>query len=691
MSKLFKKKVLDEQTNQSKVKKEIKRRGILMKLLVSILVPLIIILMIINVAMNLEIKSTVNNLNENYISAETENAQEEIEKFFLEKEGLLNGVLSNTEVVDGIDAWKSDSFAKSSTKKLISKNLENIQATDPDIIMLSFVVSLKSNAVIGHDGTYYSSKDLDITTRDWYKTAMAAKATAITGAYEDTVTGELVVTMISPVMVDGEMVGLAGLDLSMEQISKALSTIKIGKSGYVVVFDQEKNCVYHPNNEVILKNVKDMECYKELADSIMSETAVKNITVECGGEKTKVTTTLIPKFNYTVMAAISEEEFFEVSNSIGWKVTVFFAITAILISIVVVVIGRRLTGGVKKLSGISHELAAGNLNVEVDYESGDEIGDLAKDIKAIVARLQEYIVYIDEITSSLGMMGKGDFTFELVRTYDGEFAKVKAALLEVRDTISETLYEVITTAEQVDSGANQVAQGAQAQAQGATEQASSIEELAATLAEVTNQINDTTVNIEETKNETELAVSELNIGAEKMREMLQAMEDISNNSMEIEKIIKNIEDIAFQTNILALNAAVEAARAGEAGKGFAVVADEVRNLAGKTADASKMTAGLIEKAMVAVQNGTAIADDTANSFRSINEKVNNVAEKTEKIAKNAIEQDNAIAQTNLGVEQISSVVQTNSATAEESAAASEELSGQSNALKTLVQQFKLNK
>lgn len=691
MPKLFKKKVSEEQADPPKGEKKITKRGILMKLLVAILVPLILVLIIVNVAMNHEVKSTVNNLNENYISAETGRAEGEIEKFFFAKEGLLDGVLGNTDIVQGVDSWKNDSFAKTSSKKVIAKNLENIQATDPDTIMLSFVVSLKANAVIGHDGTYYSSKDLDIKTRAWYETAMKAKGTAITGAYEDTVTGNLVVTMISPIMVDGEMVGLAGLDLSMEQISKALSNIKIGQNGYMVVFDQEKDCVYHPNSDLILKNVNDMDYGDDLIKKINDDKEIENMLVESGGEKLNVTSQVIPKFNYTAMAVITEDEFFQASNSIGREVTIYFILLIVLVTIIVAFIGKHLTRGVKKLSSISSELAAGNLNVEVDYESGDEIGDLAKDIKAIVGRLQEYIVYIDEITASLGKMGKGDFTFELVQSYEGEFAKVKAALLEVRDTISDTLYEVITTADQVDSGANQVAQGAQAQAQGATEQASSIQELAATLTEVTNQINDTTIHIEETKKETEQAVSELNIGTGKMEEMLKAMEDISNNSMEIEKIIKNIEDIAFQTNILALNAAVEAARAGEAGKGFAVVADEVRNLAGKTADASKMTAGLIEKAMVAVQNGTEIADDTANSFKSINEKVNNVAEKTEKIAKNAVEQDNAIVQTNLGVEQISSVVQTNSATAEESAAASEELSGQSNALKMLVQQFKLNK
>ena len=178
-------------------------------------------------------------------------------------------------------------------------------------------------------------------------------------------------------------------------------------------------------------------------------------------------------------------------------------------------------------------------------------------------------------------------------------------------------------------------------------------------------------------------------GEEKMKAMLGAMEDISNNSKEVEKIIKEIEDIAFQTNILALNAAVEAARAGDAGKGFAVVADEVRTLAGKTAAASQTTAELIQKALDAVEHGKALADETSASFDKVYTTVGRVADHSKLIAENSAKQDTAIRQTAQGVDQISSVVQTNSATSEESAAASEELSSQAQMLKDLVGKFRL--
>lgn len=217
-----------------------------------------------------------------------------------------------------------------------------------------------------------------------------------------------------------------------------------------------------------------------------------------------------------------------------------------------------------------------------------------------------------------------------------------------------------------------------------------MQEIAATLQDVGNQVSENTKLVNIAGQEIEKVTHEVNDGKEKMQNMLGAMEDITRNSQEVAKIIKEIEDIAFQTNILALNAAVEAARAGEAGKGFAVVADEVRNLAGKTADASHSTAVLIKNALDAVSNGKTLADDTAESFDKVYETVDALAENAKTITENSGKQDLAIHQAAEGVDQISSVVQTNSATAEQSAAASQELTGQAQALKALVERFRLS-
>ncbi|NLP25785.1 MAG: methyl-accepting chemotaxis protein, partial [Clostridiales bacterium] len=222
-----------------------------------------------------------------------------------------------------------------------------------------------------------------------------------------------------------------------------------------------------------------------------------------------------------------------------------------------------------------------------------------------------------------------------------------------------------------------------------TEQASSIEELSASINEIAVQVKENADNVNTATKYVNETIDVIVESTNEMNNMLAAMNDINNSSNEIAKIIKVIDDIAFQTNILALNAAVEAARAGTAGKGFAVVADEVRNLALKSADAAKQTTALIENSIATVQHGSSLAEKAAGSLEVVATKSNLVGETIEHVLVASNEQAQSIEQINTGVEQISSVVQTNSATAEESAAASEELSGQADMLKNLVSEFRL--
>lgn len=251
------------------------------------------------------------------------------------------------------------------------------------------------------------------------------------------------------------------------------------------------------------------------------------------------------------------------------------------------------------------------------------------------------------------------------------------------------MHQINIASEQVASGASQVADGAQVLSRGATEQASSVEELAATINDISRYSTNTAASTLDADKQVQIAGSRVQACDRQMKDMLSAMEEIRSKSVEISKIIKTIEDIAFQTNILALNAAVEAARAGTAGKGFAVVADEVRNLASKSAEASKNTAALIAGTVQAVEKGFGYANETAGSLVEIVDVAKSVSVTVGKISEDAKEQANAISQVTTGIEQISGVVQSNSATAEESAAASEELSGQAQMLKSLVGKFKL--
>lgn len=341
---------------------------------------------------------------------------------------------------------------------------------------------------------------------------------------------------------------------------------------------------------------------------------------------------------------------------------------------------------VKEISEAANAMSKGDFDHEIKYSSNDELGIVAKDIANTVSKLKLYIGNVDEV---LNVMSKGDMTVSVDIDYVGGFAPIKKSVEQILHSLNNTLSQINEASEQVSSSSEQVSGGAQALSQGATEQASSIQELSASINEISEQVKVNANNSNMVSKTTNNLVKEVKDGSEKMKQMTTAMIDIKKSSSEIAKIIKTIDDIAFQTNILALNAAVEAARAGAAGKGFAVVADEVRNLASKSAEAAKHTTVLIENSIKAVENGTKIADRTAESMVSMVEGISKSMLLIDQITVASNEQASSIMQVTQGIEQISAVVQTNSATAEESAAASEELSGQSYMLKSLVGKFKL--
>lgn len=330
---------------------------------------------------------------------------------------------------------------------------------------------------------------------------------------------------------------------------------------------------------------------------------------------------------------------------------------------------------------------AGDLSVRSDTDKFP--GGYRQIIEGMNKTMEAVSAPIEESSQILGEVALGNLTVEMTGTYNGEYNKIKDSLNDAVTSFNELISAIKDAATQVLAGSRQVSDASQSLSQGAAEQASSVEELTSSITEVAAQTRKNASNATQASDLTATVKSEAAQGNEKMAEMLNSMLEINDSSSNISKIIKAIDDIAFQTNILALNAAVEAARAGQYGKGFAVVAEEVRNLAGKSAQAAKETAELIEGSVKKVEAGTKIANETADVLGKIVDSAQKSASIVNEIADASNEQATSIAQIDQGVMQVSTVVQTNSATSEESAASSEELTGQANMLMEMVSKFKL--
>ena len=352
------------------------------------------------------------------------------------------------------------------------------------------------------------------------------------------------------------------------------------------------------------------------------------------------------------------------------------------------IIGKKITNKLGIISKRLQDISDGDVHTFTEkLDAKTEFEDLYNTLEDTVVHLNEII---NEINKGLDKLAEGDLNYRLPDDWKGDFGLISGKYNDITASLRNTFRNIDSASNQVSNGSQQVADGAQTLSQGATEQAASIDQLNDQISTISKKVDNTAdfaANAMKVVNDTGDKIREC---GDEMSQMLTAMDDINKSSAEISKIIKVIDDIAFQTNILALNAAVEAARAGNAGKGFAVVADEVRNLAAKSAEAASQTTSLIENSIESVKRGADIAHETAGTLDKIVKNASLISDEVSKISDASNEQASEIRRVSQGVEQIAAVVQSNTATAEESAATSEELSGQSGVLRNLLAHFKID-
>ena len=558
---------------------------------------------------------------------------------------------------------------------------------------------LQRGNIIGLDGISILDGN-DYSDRAYVKSAMKGE-TAVSEPLVSKITGQLSIMVSAPIWEGGvpgkKVAGVVYFVPNETFLNDIVASLQVSPNGSAYILNNAGYTIAHKN----MDNVKNRENTQEDAktDKKLKDLAALEVRMtlgesgfgryEYGGSRKFLAFSPIEGTEGWSLAINAPTKDFTQSTVNGIIITIILMVVFLAISSYMAYrLARQIGEPVKDCAQRLRLLAEGDLYTPVhEIHTGDETQILADSARTLV---QGFRLMIQDMDEMLAEMSRGNLTADskCEEAYVGGYRGLLDSARKLSAQLSDTLRQINQSADQVSAGAEQVSAGAQALSQGATEQASAIEELAATINDISGKIiatADRAGDVHSQSSETGREVEQCN---EQMLELVNAVRDIGESSSQIGKIIKTIEDIAFQTNILALNAAVEAARAGTAGKGFAVVADEVRNLASKSAEASKSTSVLIEGSARSVEKGMKIADETAASLQKAVISTENTVKAVDKITEATAEQSQAVSQVTQGVDQISSVVQTNSATAEESAAASEELSGQAVILKELVGQFK---
>ncbi|WP_352400693.1 methyl-accepting chemotaxis protein [Anaerotignum sp.] len=673
----------------------------------SILFPILVVFIVLGISFITYLSNTT-----------TDSGNDEMMASAIQTANSIDSVLSNIETkVKMLETMVTE---LSDDDEILAKDMEYFSSFENDMNHLVVEATKDIDGLVasyirydpaltyGTSGTFYTDSDNNgsleaITPTDllqyeasdtehvgWFYTPLRNKQPIWMEPYYNANIDKTIVSFVIPFYLEGgQNFGIIGVDFDFDYLNNLLVQNQKYHNGDSYLINADGKILYHPN-------YTNGENFGEIENSLYS-TVISNLSINKSGfinEKINSNYLLLGYSSlstngWNICVTPTYDEIYGKLDTIKLILALFMLGATLVMLLISFFLGNRIAKPIVSLTRVVERMANGALDETINIQSKNEIGALAIYLKKLVEQLKNYQIYISEITSVLNELQSGNLDIHLMNDYSGEFSKIKDALNQLSEKLTYLIGGIKLSSEQVSIGSNQVSIGAQTLAQGATEQASSVEELSATIAEISHQIKRNAENTQLAHTQSISAGNEVKDSNNQMQDMIVAMSNINEKSNEIGKIVKTIEDIAFQTNILALNAAIEAARAGSAGKGFAVVADEVRNLAQKSAEAAKNTTMLIEETVQAVNLGTSIAQSTALSMQNVVTNSNKVIDLIQEIAMASNEQAAAVLQVTTGIDQISCVVQTNSATAEESAAASEELSGQAQMLQEHIGQFKL--
>lgn len=504
-----------------------------------------------------------------------------------------------------------DDISQTAKIDTVIDNLAKIAATDSENVMAVWISDLDASSFIQSDGLT-SEEGWDITGRGWYR-CIETKQTILTEPYVDSSTGKLVLSAAAPVIdeASGTVLGAVGMDIALDHMTKIMSEYKIGSNGYILLLSENGTYLYHPQNDLIQKNIKDSDISQNVTDAIASKQDAF-LRYQADGVAKYGFLQRAGNTGYVVLSSLPLTEYYSILIVMVLALIVLFAVGIFMIAVRIRKSAARLTRPILELNKTAQQLAAGDLDVELQITSENEIGELGVSIQKTVNRLKEYIVYIDETAEVLAQIANGKLSIELKNDYAGEFQKIKHALFHISDSMNEVMTGIHESSERVSIGATELATASQALADGAQAQASSVEQLTTATNAVADQVETSRTKADVSAKATAQAADMIVQNQENMKQMMIAMHNIHETSQKVVSIIQTIEEIASQTNLLSLNASIEAARAGDAGKGFAVVADEIGKLALESSKAANTTKELIEISMEEINKGNSIAEGAVN-------------------------------------------------------------------------------